>query len=298
MTWEVRPAQKGEILRQKEIWKLCFGDPDSYIDFFYAKRYKEDETAVLLQNGEITAMLTMIPVRTVLSDNRSLKTAMLYAIATHPAYQRRGLAARLMDFTDQYLRERKTEFAVLVPAEKSLFEFYRRQGYQDGFYLRETRLTGEEAESLPGPRVGTCLISELKPDEYNRRRNRLLQGRRFISYADADIAYQKDLSRRTGADIYGLDLEGVQGCCVVERIAADKVLVKEILIPEDFLSLAVKEVVRQLLAKEYFFRTSPHLGEQLDWFLRPFGMFRTLGENESEAVKMPNDYGYLGFAFD
>lgn len=41
---EIRFAKMGETVRQKEIWKLCFGDSEQYIDFYYANRYKEDET--------------------------------------------------------------------------------------------------------------------------------------------------------------------------------------------------------------------------------------------------------------
>ena len=33
---EIRPARPEEIPRQKELWKLAFGDDDAYIDYFYA----------------------------------------------------------------------------------------------------------------------------------------------------------------------------------------------------------------------------------------------------------------------
>ena len=31
---EIRPARPGEETRQKELWKLSFGDDDAYIDYF------------------------------------------------------------------------------------------------------------------------------------------------------------------------------------------------------------------------------------------------------------------------
>jgi len=82
---EVRWAREGEIDRQKELWKLCFGDPEWYIDFYFANRYKKDETLVLLYNGEIIAMLTLMPVRTVFPDNQSAASSMLYASPRIPA---------------------------------------------------------------------------------------------------------------------------------------------------------------------------------------------------------------------
>jgi len=246
---EIRLAQKGEIVRLKEIWKLCFGDPERYIDFYFANRYKEDGTAVLLHDGVISAMLTMIPVQTVIPDNRNFNTAMLYAIATHPKYQNKGFATQLMDFSNQYLLTKKKELSVLVPAKRELFEYYRKQGYQDGFYIRETLLNRAKIDILPIDQACNCKISSITPKEYNRRRIKQLSGRIFITYADEDIAYQKKLSQQSGADIYAIDIEDSQGCLAVEKMTSDKVLIKEILVPEDFMNVAIKQIVQQLSAK-------------------------------------------------
>ncbi|MDP4159283.1 MAG: GNAT family N-acetyltransferase [Bacillota bacterium] len=293
---EVRLAQIGEIIRQKELWKSCFGDPDSYIDFYYANRYKDDETAVLLQDGEITAMLTRIPVQTVLPDNRSFSTVMLYAIATHPNYQNHGFATKLMDFSHQYLKAEKMELSVLVPAQRKLFDFYRRQGYQDGFYIRETLISRDRVVSLRIHKSCNCTISTITPEEYNHRRSKQLSGRLFISYADEDIAYQKKLSQLSSADIYAVDIEDIQGCLAVERITSERVLIKEILLPEDFINVAIKQIVQLLPAEEYILRTPPYLGEHLGGCVRPFGMIRV--PSGMNLVITPDDLGYLGFAFD
>lgn len=293
---EIRLAQKGETVRQKEIWKLCFGDSVSFIDFFYANRYKENETAVLLHDGNILAMLTMIPVKTVIPDKRSYNTSMLYAIATHPNYQNRGFATQLMGFSNQYLEARKNELSVLVPANMQLFDYYRHQGYQDGFYIREALLIRDGVDCLPINRSYQCAISAITSQEYNLRRNSQLSGRLFIAYSDEDIAYQKKLSQLSGADIYALDIDDIQGCLTVERITSDKVLIKEILLPEDYLNAAIKQIVQQLPAKEYVLRTPAYLGEKLGGSIRPFGMARV--RKESDLVITSEDLGYLGFAFD
>ncbi|MHB8072303.1 GNAT family N-acetyltransferase [Desulfosporosinus fructosivorans] len=293
---EIRLAQKGETVRQKEIWKLCFGDSDSYIDFYYANRYKEDETAVLLHDREIAAMLTMIPVRTVTPDKRSYNTVMFYAIATHPKYQNLGFATHLMDFSSQWLKTRNNELSVLVPASRQLYDYYRKQGYQEGFYIREALLSHDRVKCLPLHRVCQCTISSITPQEYNRRRNIQLSGRLFISYNDEDIAYQKKLSQQSGTDIYALDIEDIQGCLTVERISSEKVLIKEILLQEDFMNVAIRQIAQQLPAKEYVLRTPAHFGGKLGGTIRPFGMSRV--PRESDLLITPEDQGYLGFAFD
>ena len=293
---KARLAKKDETDRQKEIWKLCFGDNDSYIDFYYANRYKEDETVLLLHDGEISAMLTMIPVRTVAPDNRSFDTAMLYAIATHPKYQNRGFATQLMDFTNQYLRANNQELSILVPAEKQLFDFYRKQGFQDGFYIREALFTRDMIDRIPIGNSCKCMISSIIPDEYNLRRDKQLNGRLYIAYADEDISYQKKLSRQSGADIYGIDIGEIQGCAAIERLTADKVLIKEILLPDDLIHVAIKQIAQLLYAKEYLLRTPAFLGEHLGGSIRPFGMIR--GHAKIDLEITPVELGYLGFAFD
>lgn len=294
MICEKRLAQKGEAVQQREIWKDCFGDPDSYIDFYYANRYKEEETALLLHEGQILAMLTMIPVKTVFPDNQSSNTAMFYAIATKPQYQNRGFAAQLINYSNQLLGSRN-ELSVLVPANKKLFAYYRKLGYQDGFYLREILLKREGIDSLSAHETHECMITPINSEEYNARRIKQLGGRFYISYADNDVTYQKKLSQQSGADIYAVDIENIQGCLIVERIDLAKVFIKEILIPDDYLNIAIKEITQLLPAKEYVVRTPTFLGKHLGGVTRCFGMIKVPGESD---LRINTEEGYLGIAYD
>ena len=142
---EIRPAKEEEAARQKEIWKLCFGDSTDYIDFFYANCYKKDETLLLLEDGEIISMLTTIPVKIVLADKREYDAAMLYAVATHPRYQGRGAATRLMESAHRRLLEKNQVFSGLVPGATPLLS---QAGYQEGF------LSGSLC--IPGRGSGNC----------------------------------------------------------------------------------------------------------------------------------------------
>lgn len=293
---ECRLAKEEETNPQKLLWRHCFGDSESYIDFHFAHRNKKDKTVILLDDEEIAAMLTMIPVKTVTPKKLSIDTVMFYAIATHPDYQNKGYATRLMDFSNQYLRENDRHLSVLVPASKKLFGFYNKQGYSDGFYIRETQLTRTAINNLPICKSSKFTISAISPKEYNQRRNNQLEGRLYVAYADEDIAYQKKLSQLSGADIYGIESLEVQGCVVIERVNLDKVLIKEILLPAQAINGAIKEISNQLYALEYILRMPAYLGEHLEGSIRPFGMIR--GHREIELEITPESLGYLGLAFD
>lgn len=291
-----RQAEKGEISRQKEIWQLCFGDPDNYIDFYFANRYKEQETLLLLHNEVIAAMLTMLPVTTVTPENRRFNTAMLYAIATHPEEQNKGFSTRLIGYSNRCLLAKYQAISLLVPAEEQLFEFYRKRGYRDGFYIREVPLNQDNIDSLPMDKTSKCTISSISPVKYNQRRNKQLSGRLYIAYADEDIAYQKKLSRLSGADLYGIDGKNIKGCAAVERINPTKILIKEILVPDEVLNESIKLIAQQLQAQELILRTPAYQGKHLGGAVRPFGMVRILKDINLEIT--PEALGYLGFAFD
>ncbi len=292
---EIRLAQKGEISRQKELWQLCFGDSNLFIDFYYANRYKEDETALLLEDGEIMAMLTMLPV-SIEASGQSYAAAMLYAIATHPEYRNRGYATLLIDFAHQYLAQKHLVFSLLVPAGKQLFNFYQQQGYQDGFYIREAFLTRNKVDSWDLAETAGSIMSVVSPEEYNQRRDQQLRGKLYVSYRNEDIVYQKKVSKLSGADIFGLKIEEVDGCAVIERINQDKIIIKELLINNEFIPAAVKHISRVLPAKEYILRLPVFSGEQLKGTIRPLGMIRAHNEINPETII--KDHGYLGLAFD
>ena len=295
--FEIRFARKGELTRQKELWKFCFGDPDNFIDFFYTNRYKEDKTILLVENGDISAMLTMIPIVTVTPDNYKINSVMLYAIATDPNKQNKGLATKLLNFCDQYLKANKLDLSVIVPATGELFNFYSKRGYQNGFYVREIWFKTDMLGALPVCKPGNCtILLPIIAEEYNRRRNKLLSGNFYIAYEDEDIEYQKKLSALSGADIYGIGCKNIQGCAAIERISADRVIIKELLIPEEFFAAAMKLITRQLHAKEYILRAPACWGEQFGGIIRPFAMVKK--HQEIDVLITPENPGYLGIAFD
>lgn len=293
---EIRLAQKGEIIRLKEIWKHCFGDEERYIDFYFKNRYKESDTMVLLYEGEISAMLTMIPIQVVTPEQHTFPSAMLYAIATDPMFQSLGLATEIMNYSHEYLGQNNKAFSILVPAAKSLFDFYHKRNYHEGFYLRELVLTRENIELWDAINSAQPTIFSISPNGYNQRRNLQLKGYLHIAYADQDIDHQKKLSQMSGADLLAIDFENVKGCAAIERISRDKVLIKEILLPQILLKGAIQQISKILPAKEYIIRMPAFTGQVLGGEIRPFGMYRA--QSNSKDIIGFDEQGYLGLAFD
>src|SRR5690606_4213248 len=128
------------------------------------------------------------------------------------------------------------------PAEESLIDFYNKRGYKAGFYIKESVLTYENIKGFTMDESNQLTIEPAKPDEYNKIRNKQLQNRCYIEYKNDQIAYQKKLSKKSGADIYIFDIGRTQGCAAVERINDEKVIVKEILLPENLINQGLKKI--------------------------------------------------------
>lgn len=293
---EIRFAKDSDVNKLKELWKLCFGDEDSYIHFYYSTRFKKEETVVLLEDNHIAAMLTMLPLEFVLPNNQIYKSTMLYAIATHPNYRSKGFATQIIDYSNDYIRLNNQYLSVLVPATNQLFSFYYKHDYKDGFYIRECLLDSSALHCLYSQTPETCALTPVSPAEYNAIRNMTLTDKTYIKYSDEDIAYQKKLSNQTQADIYKLNFINTQGCVTIERLSSEKIFIKEIILDEKYTNSALKQISKAFQAKEYAIRTPSFLGFDLNGIIRPFAVYKTIKNTPNDFLA--NQQAYLGFAFD
>jgi len=298
---EMRLVKKEDLEGLKEIWKLCFGDEDSFIDLYFQSRDWLKETAVLLLDGRIVSMLTMIPVDMIRENGENCKASMLYAIATHPAYQKRGFADKLIHFSNQYLLSEQVSVTLLVPAGEDLFRFYEKGGYQEGFFVREAVLNRDEIEVLAGRESMPCRVTPIEPSGYNNLRRKLLTGHPYLDYRDEEISFEKQLGQIYDADLLAIEIDGTEGCAYYERISQEEVIMKELLIPDRYLAAALKQISAMIPGEKYIVRTPPHSGEILGGAVRPFGMLRINGV-DSEFAKIDScpvgTDSYLGFAYD
>ena len=285
---ETRLALEGEIQRQKELWKLCFGDEQSYIDHYYTHLYRPEQTAVLVADGVIASMLTMLPVSLLLPQGGKLDAAMIYAVATDPVYQGHGYGSKLMQFAHNHLAGQGKALSVLVPASQSLFGFYGNRGYFPAFSLCEAAAGAAKGDE--------AVVAPASPQEYEHRRDALLKGRLHIGYTRQGIAYQQSLCKATGADLYAIDLQEARGCAAVERLSPQKVLVKELLLPGHLMGKGLAALARQLPAQRYMVRAPGWRQGGLGGQVRPFAMARWYDKSYSSVFSGPN--GYLALAYD
>ena len=125
------PSDRPALTR---LWTACFGDEPSVVEDFWARMWPEI-TIFTLEN--CAAMATAMPVCW-----QEKPAAYLYAVATDPNRRGEGLCSRLMAEAERWLAGQGYSYAVLSPAEHSLFQFYGRMGYETSFFCNRQVFRG------------------------------------------------------------------------------------------------------------------------------------------------------------
>lgn len=144
----------------RQLWKVVFGDPDSFLDAFFQVAFSPDRCRYITENNVPVCSLYWFD-----CAYEGGKLAYIYAVGTHPDHRGKGLASQLMQETHDHLKALGYAGAVLRPATLELFPFYERLGYVTSGCVR--RFTAN-ASTFPAE------LKELSALEYGLMRRQYL----------------------------------------------------------------------------------------------------------------------------
>ena len=128
-------------LRQltKELYELCFDDSAEFVDFYFRRRYTDENNFALLHNGTLAAALQAIPYKMTFFG-KAINIAYLSAICTRPDLRNKGLMTQLLTSTHKQLFSTDVYVAALIPAELWLFDVYKKYGFETLFYRSQKQI--------------------------------------------------------------------------------------------------------------------------------------------------------------
>lgn len=144
----------------KGLWSRCFGDPMALIDRFFATGFSPARCRCLRIEDRVVGALYWLD-----GWQGEDRLAYIYAVATDPDFQNRGICRGLMADTHSLLGQAGYAGAVLVPGSEPLFAMYEKMGYRPFGGIREFTCTPAD-KAVP--------LQKLSPEEYARRRRALL----------------------------------------------------------------------------------------------------------------------------
>ncbi|MBR6808621.1 MAG: GNAT family N-acetyltransferase [Clostridia bacterium] len=186
------PSQLPEM---KGLWMEAFGESSEAVDDFFATAYSHDRCMVLTEEGEVASALYVLD-----CEYKGDKAAYIYAVATASKYRGRGFCRRLMEAVHEYLKERGYAFALLHPGDESLFDFYRRMGYEICGWVSEISV---EASDVPFE------VKKMDKDSYARLRksylpeNAVLPERKAFDYLGSYTSFYSFNGGVMTAFLYG-----------------------------------------------------------------------------------------------
>ena len=140
---EIRAGTTHDIESVREIWRLCFGN-DAFCDWFFSRLYTPEYLRVVTVNETVVSMAFCFPREICFQDG--IKTAWyLYGVGTHPASRGKGYARCLIEACVSEASAQSVDLCFLIPAEQSLFSYYKRIGFSEVWTNSKT--TNQAAET-------------------------------------------------------------------------------------------------------------------------------------------------------
>lgn len=268
-----RKAQRNELARLKELWKVCFHDEDAAINHFFDRWSWEQCAHVVEAEGELVSMLMALPFTMTHADGTTADACYIYAFCTAPDQQSKGYGRRLLAWTQEQAKRAGYVATIMVPAEQSLFDFYQTVGYEPCITCVHRTMTQTAAGGVVPRR---CSVAQ-----YHAEREKWLSGLPHISYDAQTLTYQQSLCRASGADLY---LVG-DGIAAVE-VYDNTLQVKELLTSDP------QTAVSALLALLGAERAEVRFPALTSADATPFGVVHWL------TPRAPWHAGWLAFAYD
>lgn len=275
------------------LWRTCFEDTAAGVSCFFDHWFLPENCAVCMQDGRIASALYMLP--TVLTENGAeVKAHYIYAAATLPPFRGKGYMSGLLAYVNEQVSPQKGQkYSVLLPAQESLYAYYRKEGYVNFFQTRFVTLDRNVLKEYA--KKGFSLKSDLKPDAMHTIRSKMLAKMEgAVLWDDSAIAYACEVNRIYGGKmIYS---KGGYALCREEQNVAE---IMEMMVEEpDFYNL-MSNLYNEIHANQYRFRlpvSSSCFAGQGE--TAPFGMIRPTKNHKLPVMWKDLPPPYLGLTLD
>ncbi len=127
----MRFADKNDVLKIRRLWDIAFGEEKEFNDYFFKNVFKAEYTLIMEEKGEIISMAQMLPY----NIKGIGQVSYIYGAVTSPYYRGQGCMAKLLEYSFELDKKMGRAASVLIPAEKSLFDYYKKIGYEPKFYI-------------------------------------------------------------------------------------------------------------------------------------------------------------------
>lgn len=122
----VRFAKEEDLNQIKYIWKYCFNDSDSFMNYYFEDKYKKENTLVVEEDNKLVSSLQLNQYNIVL-NNKVYAVSYVVGVSTLPEGRGMGYMKILMKRALEDMYERGQLVSILMPIDYRLYRYY---GYE------------------------------------------------------------------------------------------------------------------------------------------------------------------------
>ncbi len=108
------------------LWQSVFLEDEEITEYFFDNIFGDTITPVIRVDGKIASSLFLLDCKI-----GEYKGKCVYCAMTDYAQRGKGYMKTLLDYSYDLCKEQGFDFLFLVPAEKSLFDYYKKCGFKD-----------------------------------------------------------------------------------------------------------------------------------------------------------------------
>ncbi|MFA6701668.1 MAG: GNAT family N-acetyltransferase [Dysgonamonadaceae bacterium] len=132
MSQFIRYADASSRDQIRDMWKTVFGDPDNYMDLYFERKYRDENTLAYFIDDKAVSSLQMLSYNFTFCDIE-IPVTYIAGVCTLPEYRKKGYMGELLNQALEELSQKNIPLAILVPQEDWLLEFYKQYGFAQTF---------------------------------------------------------------------------------------------------------------------------------------------------------------------
>lgn len=156
----IRFAVNQDQARLQQLFDLCFPGEEDFGAWFFRTIYTPENTMVYEQDGTIIAMVHLLE-RTLHDGKQPYRASYIYAVATDPKEQGKGIMGRLLQAVFDQNRADEMDCSILITQNDALFAFYSRFGYQTQFFIAQEQIAAKDSQ------IGIVPVTKAMLDQCN-----------------------------------------------------------------------------------------------------------------------------------
>ena len=241
-----------------DLWQESFHDSPEYVEFFFNRVYKPENTLVVKRNGFIVSALQMIPYQAKLSD-KFIPVAYVCGACTHTFERGQGLMKTLVYHAKLEMKRRGFVFSIVIPAEPSLFDFYHKLGFTKEIFhhtqiMPYNKYLVKTLESCYPFTFEECTIKHFQ--YFNRKQHERYRTIIHDLYEFETIL--QELKCDGGTSFVALDNNIPVGIAFAEKISKDTIHIKDIMADTEKIFTALYRYAFRLFDAQYIKINCPH----------------------------------------